>query len=61
MKSKADNLIIEFASILSSYGRNNEGDRDYDEIHKLAEASLEMLVLIRQHQLERIHGDDLAS
>lgn len=59
MKNKADSLITEFASILTSYGRDNEGDRDYDEIQKVAEASLEMLVMIRQHQLERIDGDDL--
>jgi hypothetical protein len=61
MKSKADRLITEFASILTSYGRDNEGDRDYDEIQKVAEASLEMLVMIRQHQLERINGEDLIS
>ena len=61
MKSKADRLITEFASILTSYGHENESDRDYDEIQKVAEASLEMLVMIRHHQLERIDGDDLIS
>ena len=61
MKNKADNLITEFASILTSYGRNNDGDRDYEEIYKVAEASLEMLVMIRHHQLERINDDELLS
>lgn len=53
MKYKADNLISDLASTVAFYEKGRREDRDLEELHRIAEAALGMLVIIRQHQLQR--------
>lgn len=53
MKKSADNLISDLASTVAFYEKTRREDRDLEELHKVAEATLSILVTIRQNQLER--------
>ncbi|MEO0465804.1 MAG: hypothetical protein AAF216_04630 [Pseudomonadota bacterium] len=53
MKHTADNLISDLASTVAFYETARKVDGDLNELHQVAESALAMLVVIRQHQLER--------
>lgn len=61
MKYKADNLISDLASTVAFYEKARREDRDLGELHRIAEAALGMLVIIRQHQLQREAEDSGSS
>jgi len=58
MQHTADNLISDLASTIAFYDRAKRGDRDLEEIHNVAEAAMNMLVIIRRHQLDKRSSDD---
>ena len=58
MQHTADNLISDLASTIAFYDRAKRGDRDLEEIHNVAEAAMNMLVIIRRHQLENASSDE---
>ena len=53
VKNTADNLISDLASTVAFYENDRKSDADLNELHRVAESALAMLVVIRQHQLER--------
>ena len=59
MGKSADTLISDIASTVAFYEQGSPSDRDLRELHKVAEATLSILVTIRQHQLDRsaVPGD----
>lgn len=53
VKNTADSLISDLASAVAFYENDRKADPDLNELHRVAESALAMLVVIRQHQLER--------
>ncbi|NBC21475.1 MAG: hypothetical protein GVY06_10620 [Alphaproteobacteria bacterium] len=52
MKSSADEMINEMGATLASYEASKASDAELEELFRVAEAAMDMLVILRRHQLE---------
>lgn len=57
MKKSADQMIKDLASTIAYYEAAAERDRDLGELYQVAEAAMNMLVVIRRHQISRRPGE----
>ncbi len=57
MKKSADQLIKDLASTIAYYESAADRDRELGELYQVAEATMNMLVVIRRHQIGRRAGD----
>lgn len=53
MTGSADEMISEMDATLASYETSKASDAELEELFKVAEAAMDMLVILRRHQLER--------
>ncbi len=53
MKKTADSLISDLASTIAFYEKSKMDDAELEELCNVAEAAMNMLVILRRHQLER--------
>lgn len=56
VQKPADKLMSDLAATLESHRKPASQDEDLGELHKVAESALEMLMVIRQRQMDRLSG-----
>lgn len=56
MQAPADSLMSDLNTALATHRGAATSDTELRELYKVAEAALEMLALVRHHQLERARG-----
>lgn len=58
MQQPADKLMSDLMATVEAHRHEAPSDDDLNELHKVAESAIEMLMVIRQRQLERPSGQN---